>query len=173
MASRPMRNIETFPSQQMYLHLSLVERKVTEFYHDIDRRRWLVWLKWLIFITFFRTIDGVLARSSWSRMMNVTIFLINLDIAGGTLPTSHSSQQVLTRPQLCGLFLQSEHDLHDVEDDDEHHHHHHHHRRFCFKRQLMCSISLLLYLIFWQSTPKTFKVWLIFLEKCVNSNLDL
>ena len=47
MASRPMRNIETFTSGQMYLHLTLVERKVTEFYHDIDRRRWLVLLKWL------------------------------------------------------------------------------------------------------------------------------
>ena len=44
-ASRPMRNIETFPSQQMYLYLSLVERKVTEFYHNIERRRYLVWLK--------------------------------------------------------------------------------------------------------------------------------
>ena len=47
-----MRNIETFPSKQMYPYLSLVERKVAEFYLNIDRRRWLVWLKWLIFITF-------------------------------------------------------------------------------------------------------------------------
>ena len=31
-ASRPMKNIETFPSKQMYLYLSLVERKVAEFY---------------------------------------------------------------------------------------------------------------------------------------------
>ena len=52
MASRPMRNIETFPSKQMYLYLSLVERKVAEFYLKIDRMRWLVWWKWLIFITF-------------------------------------------------------------------------------------------------------------------------
>ena len=52
MASRPMRNIETFSSQQMYLYLSLVERKLTEFYHNIDRRRYLVWLKLLIFIAF-------------------------------------------------------------------------------------------------------------------------
>ena len=44
-ASWPMRNIETFPSKQMYLYLSLVERKVTEFYHNIERRRYLVWLK--------------------------------------------------------------------------------------------------------------------------------
>ena len=35
-----MRNIETFPWKQMYPYLSLVER---EFYHNIDRRRWLVW----------------------------------------------------------------------------------------------------------------------------------
>ena len=43
MASLPMKNIETFSSQQMYRYLSLVERKVTEFYHNIDRRRYLVW----------------------------------------------------------------------------------------------------------------------------------
>ena len=49
-----MMNIETFPSQQMYPYLSLVERKVTEFYHDLDRRRYLVWLKLLNFITFSR-----------------------------------------------------------------------------------------------------------------------
>ena len=48
MASRPMRNIETFPFKQMYLYLSLVERKVAEFYHNVDKRRCLVWLKWLI-----------------------------------------------------------------------------------------------------------------------------
>ena len=47
-----MRNIETFPSKQMYPYLSLVKRKVADFYHNIDRRRWLVWSKWLIFITF-------------------------------------------------------------------------------------------------------------------------
>ena len=45
MASRPMRNIETFPSKQMYLYLSLVERKEAEFYHNLDRRPYLVWLK--------------------------------------------------------------------------------------------------------------------------------
>ena len=44
-ASRPMRNIEIFPSKQMYLYLSLVERKEAEFYDNIDRRRYLVWLK--------------------------------------------------------------------------------------------------------------------------------
>ena len=44
-ASRPMRNIETFPSKQMYLYLSLVERKKAEFYHN-------TWLKWLVFIAF-------------------------------------------------------------------------------------------------------------------------
>ena len=43
MASWPMRNIKTFPSKQMYLYLSLVERKEAEFYHNIDRRHYLVW----------------------------------------------------------------------------------------------------------------------------------
>ena len=33
-----MENIETFPSKQMYPYLSLDERKVAEFYHNIDRR---------------------------------------------------------------------------------------------------------------------------------------
>ena len=47
-----MRNIETFPSKQMCPYLSLDERKVAEFYHNIDRRRWLVWLKWLNFTNF-------------------------------------------------------------------------------------------------------------------------
>ena len=50
----PKGDIETFPSKQKYLYLSLVDRKVAEFQHNIDRRRYLVWLKWLIFITFFR-----------------------------------------------------------------------------------------------------------------------
>ena len=34
-ASQPMRNIETFTSKHMYLYLSLVERKVAEFYHNM------------------------------------------------------------------------------------------------------------------------------------------
>ena len=46
-----MRNIETFPSKQMYPYLSLDKRKVAEFYHN-KIERWLVWLKWLIFINF-------------------------------------------------------------------------------------------------------------------------
>ena len=33
------RNIERFPSNQMYPYLSLVERKVAEFDLDIDRMR--------------------------------------------------------------------------------------------------------------------------------------
>ena len=53
-----MRNIETFPSKQMYPYLSLDERKVAEFYHDIDRRFGLV--KMTYFHQLFRTIDGVL-----------------------------------------------------------------------------------------------------------------
>ena len=57
-----MRNIETFPSKQMYPYLSLVERKVAEFFHDIDRRSWLVWVKMTYFHCFFRTIHGVLVK---------------------------------------------------------------------------------------------------------------
>ena len=51
-ASRPMRNIETFSSQQMYTYLSLLNRKETEFYRNIDRRRYLVWIKRLNLIAF-------------------------------------------------------------------------------------------------------------------------
>ena len=51
-ASQPMRNIETFPSKHMYLYLSLVERKVAEFYHNM--------VKMTFFHCFLRTIDGVL-----------------------------------------------------------------------------------------------------------------
>ena len=39
------RNIERFPSTQMYPYLSLVEGKVAEFYHNIDKRRLLIGLK--------------------------------------------------------------------------------------------------------------------------------
>ena len=40
-------------NKQLYLYLSLVERKIAKFYHNLDRWRYLVWLKWLIFIVFF------------------------------------------------------------------------------------------------------------------------
>ena len=43
--------LKHFPQSRCIL-ISLVERKVAEFYHNIDRRHWLVWSKWLIFITF-------------------------------------------------------------------------------------------------------------------------
>ena len=40
-----MRNIETFPSMQVYTYLSLVERKEAEIFHIINRRHYLVWFK--------------------------------------------------------------------------------------------------------------------------------
>ena len=46
-----MLNIERFPSKQMYPYLSLVERRVTEFYYNMNGRRYSVWLKLTIFIT--------------------------------------------------------------------------------------------------------------------------
>ena len=55
-----MRNLERFLSKQMYPYLSLVEGKVAELYHNIDRRSWLVWIKMTYFHGFFRTIPGVL-----------------------------------------------------------------------------------------------------------------
>ena len=59
-----MRYIEAFPSKQMYPYLSSVERKVAESYHNIDRRRWLVWSKWLFFITFPGQLMVSLSRKS-------------------------------------------------------------------------------------------------------------
>ena len=49
-----MRNIERLSSKQMYLYLSLVERNVAEFCDNMERRRYLVWLKSFIFITSWR-----------------------------------------------------------------------------------------------------------------------
>ena len=84
-----MRNIETFPSKQMYPYLSLVERKVAEFYLNIDTKRWLVWLKWLIFITFSGQLmvslssaisiqyGGVLIKHCLIMWLNFKLNLIN------------------------------------------------------------------------------------------------
>ena len=54
-----MRNIETYPSKQMYPYLSLVERKVAEFFHNMDVRRYSVWLL-SYFHQYLETFDGVL-----------------------------------------------------------------------------------------------------------------
>ena len=48
----------------MYLYLSLIKRKAAEFYHNIDRMRYLVWLKWLIFITFSKHLLVYLERKN-------------------------------------------------------------------------------------------------------------
>ena len=65
-----MRNIETFPSKQMYLYLSLVERKVAGFYYNMDGRRDCIgWeaLFGLVILTYFHqyldTIAGVFVFS--------------------------------------------------------------------------------------------------------------
>ena len=41
-------------NKQLYLYLSLVERKVVEFCHSMDRRLSLVWLNWPIFIKIWK-----------------------------------------------------------------------------------------------------------------------
>ena len=54
-ASSPMRNIEKSLSAYISLYLiALVKRKVAEFYHNIDRRRYLIWLNWPIFVIIWR-----------------------------------------------------------------------------------------------------------------------
>ena len=45
------------------LYLSLVVRKVAEFYHNIDRRSWLVWVLMTYFHRFFWTIPSVLTTT--------------------------------------------------------------------------------------------------------------
>ena len=60
MASRPMRNIETFPSKQMYLYLSLVERKVAEIYHNR--------VKMTYFHRFLLSIESVLVKEENQKL---------------------------------------------------------------------------------------------------------
>ena len=61
----------------MYPYLSLVERKVAEFYHNIDRSSLLVWVKMTYFHRFFRTIHGVLA---YFTLFSVFAFLAFLTV---------------------------------------------------------------------------------------------
>ena len=42
-----MRTIKTFLSKQKYLYLSFAERKVAEYYYNVDERRYCVWLNYL------------------------------------------------------------------------------------------------------------------------------
>ena len=98
MASWPMRNIKTFPSKQMYLYLSLVERKEAEFYHNIDRRRYLVWFKWLIFIAFYGQLmvslhnEHIVGRWSFSSSLWPSIMQRNKQ-EGHILTVTHNSLQ--------------------------------------------------------------------------------
>ena len=67
----------------MYLYLSLIKRKAAEFYHKIDRMRFLVWLKWLIFIIFSKQLLVSLERKNiWFThiFFRETFFAANLRI---------------------------------------------------------------------------------------------
>ena len=77
-----MRNIETFPSKHMYPYISLVERKVAEFFLYIDRMRWLVWIKMTYFHHFFWTIHGVLGHEGCSRRVYFSLHPPLLSLAG-------------------------------------------------------------------------------------------
>ena len=100
-----MRNIETFPSKQMYPYLSLVERRLTEFNLNIDRKHWLVWLKWLIFITFSRQLMVSLVCPRWwwwYKMMVVTQQMIGTVKSFSKLSKSFSSYSkvgIISGPQ--------------------------------------------------------------------------
>ena len=89
-ASQPMRNIETFPSKHMYFYLSLVERKVAEFYHYM--------VKITYFHCFLQTIDGVLICSCcWL----ILIFHLQVcDVPEGY----HSPHSLISLHRLSKLF---------------------------------------------------------------------
>ena len=70
MASWPMRNIETFPSNQMYLCLSLIERKVAEFYLN-DLFSLLFPDNWWCPCWTVGVLDGVL---EWTRLEMIIFF---------------------------------------------------------------------------------------------------
>ena len=76
-ASQPMRNIETFPSKHMYLYLSLVERKVAEFYYNM--------VKMTYFHRFLQTIPGVLFAGI--RVEEITVAEV-FQVKGGRSPVS-------------------------------------------------------------------------------------
>ena len=50
-------------SKQMYLYLSLVERKVAEFSHNMDKRHYSVWIKLANFHHYLERIHGVLGQA--------------------------------------------------------------------------------------------------------------
>ena len=58
-----MRNIETFHSEQMYLYLSLVGRKLAEFSHIIDRGHYSVWIELANVLHYLEKIHGVLGKA--------------------------------------------------------------------------------------------------------------
>ena len=53
------------------VHFKLHKSRVVEFYHNIDRRRWLVWVEMTYFHRFFRTIHGVLALMDFSHPSHI------------------------------------------------------------------------------------------------------
>ena len=112
MASWPMRNIKTFPSKQMYLYLSLVERKVAESYQNIDRRCYLVWLKWLIFIAYSGQLMVSLQHNMWLIISEWAHLLCNMH----SLPHQYSfsgldppADAIKRRLQIGGLIWLSYH----------------------------------------------------------------
>ena len=84
-ASWPMRIVETFPqSICIFICHCMVERKIAEFYYNMDRRLYLVfgvWLRWLIFITFFQTIAGVLGWVKRWPEPNVDFSPLNINVS--------------------------------------------------------------------------------------------
>ena len=88
----------------MYLYLSLLDRKVAEFYHNIDRRSWLVWVKMTYFHHFFRTIPGVFICFSQCRTQIVALL--------GYFALLHSGQQQSLNPHTRCMSVKTNTILH-------------------------------------------------------------
>ena len=102
-ASWIMRNIETFPSKHLYI--SLVERKVAEFFHNMDRRRYSVWLNWLRegsryqIGSFFGKISNCLWRPPPLLFWKIMLQFFVMDIFAYFKPTQCHGQC-----QICGKW---------------------------------------------------------------------
>ena len=91
----------------MYLYLSLVERKVAEFYHNMERRCYLVWLKWIIFITLFRELLVSLGCVVWGSTKSLILDPAGSGHAPFRLDARHSQADLQGVPLQTLLLLEA------------------------------------------------------------------
>ena len=107
-ASWPMRDIETLPSRQIYLYLSLVERREWEFYHNLDKRGYLVWLECISFFTFWRELMVSLENEKATHRNDAQSHTINeliWTLRKGLCSLIPHCTHVLDRSQSLSFFL--------------------------------------------------------------------